>query len=161
MNIPKLLIALIVSALTSEVLACTCLSKETPKGAYKSAANIFTGTVLSIEQSPPYEIRITFRVLRSYKGFVAETITVRTAFLGSECAYYFEGGKSYLVYAYGHPNSLNTSNCSRTSPIHESQEEIRSLGNGRDPSKYKHKAPNNSLKPTPCAPHSVVRFAIR
>ena len=53
----------------------------------------------------------------------------------TDCEYPFKIGETYLVYANGKENELRTSLCSRTSPLTLAEEDLRILGEGKEPIK--------------------------
>lgn len=118
--------------------ACLCpvpepTEKESVKKAKADATAVFMGEVISIDPVvlegtgvshtlpdgsvefivPQYERWISFKIIDVWKGDVISGIKMRA--IDSNCDFYFETGKSYLVYAYG--KVLTTTICSRTAPV--------------------------------------------
>ncbi len=50
-----------------------------------------------------------------------------------DCEYPFKVGERYLVYAYGDENELGTSTCTRTRKLKKAKEDLKALGEGRNP----------------------------
>jgi len=97
--------------------ACSCRLQGFDS-ANSSAATIFVGKVISIEQLDIRKERVTLEVKQSWKGATANSTEVftRTSF-DDACGYYFRTGKSYLIYTFKNDNgTFWVSACSRTSP---------------------------------------------
>ena len=84
---------------------------------------------------------IRFRVLDAWKGVSGESVVLYgqgTAYYGelqegemvvsSSCAYVFERGERYLVYASRHEDGLQTGACDRTAPLAEAGKDLDALG---------------------------------
>jgi hypothetical protein len=83
---------------------------------FKSAAAIFTGEVIELEEN-----KVKFKVEKIWKGeSVDEIIMVIQLkkddgrYVRTSCDYYYELGKKYLVYAYDNQGELTTYQCTRT-----------------------------------------------
>ena len=86
-------------------------------------------------------LAVKFKVRRWWKGgnsrdvvlytSVTKTPGVGVSSLAEDFA--FRKGESYLVYAYGPPEKLRTSACTRTSTLAQAEEDLRELGEGRAP----------------------------
>ena len=116
---------------------CTCVGPRTPAQALESADAAFTGRVIRMRDTvfpgePPnggWQRRyVTLRVDRSWKGVETRTVTVVTGTGGGDCGFPFEEGESYLVYARGGPDELETSICGRTSDLSYAAADLRALG---------------------------------
>lgn len=101
--------------------ACSCERNFKPlkwqvKDAYVNSTAVFSGEVVEIKPSPtnPDMLAVKIKVGNSWKGKLAEEITITTAKDSAMCGYGFEVGQSYLVYAFGANDDLMTTNCSRT-----------------------------------------------
>lgn len=117
--------------------ACSCLVMDLEESIDQAAA-IFEGRVVSIEKAEgseegPIMLRVTFDVVRSFKGKVPEELTLRTADNSAACGYAFEKGTSYLVYAHDTGAGLGAGLCSRTQPIEQAGEDLAKLGAGVTP----------------------------
>lgn len=104
-------------------LACSCIAptgkvKTQVTNAYRDAAAIFLGRVVSIGKTPDGNYWIVkFTVRDTWKGTGTSEITIKTALESAMCGYGFEDGKTYLVYAHGNADDLNVGNCSRTTSV--------------------------------------------
>ncbi|HSK70237.1 MAG TPA: hypothetical protein VK892_00975 [Pyrinomonadaceae bacterium] len=52
---------------------------------------------------------------------------------GSSCDYSFGEGERYLVYAYGKEGELRTNSCARTKLLTKAEEDLKILGEGKEP----------------------------
>ena len=103
-------------------LACVCdlpmkrVSLKTAVSKAKADAGVvFSGKVIEIG-----EATIKFSVEGSWKGAPAQEIIMPNSASGSivsDCAYRFELGEKYLVYASGSGTRLDTNKCSRTTVL--------------------------------------------
>jgi hypothetical protein len=96
--------------------ACLCGEPPPPIEAYKSAAAVFIGTVVSGRLEGDSGRRYEFRVEESLKGKLTDNLEIFTGRGGGDCGYNFEIGKKYLVYAGSSQEKLGTSICTRTKP---------------------------------------------
>ena len=97
--------------------ACFCAPRNFDS-ANNSAATIFAGKVISIEQLDIRKERVTLEVKQSWKGETANSTEVftRTSY-DDACGYYFKTGKSYLIYTFKNDDgTFWVSACSRTRP---------------------------------------------
>ena len=153
-------VSLLVSAgafgFPAALLACSCISPETPQDAVKDAKAVFLGLVEKFEATgeplvtrppqalddygltTPYgrdrQIVALFRILRTWKGPQQPSLAVLTGAGGGDCGYDFQVGEVYLVYAYrDNADGLATGICSRTKPAWKTQdveEDLKALGPG-------------------------------
>ncbi len=141
------------------------------KYAIKQSTMIFAGKVVGFEyrkgipnqymesrkkdsgKNIEYETLIVkFQVERWWKGEATTEVFLVTdktknsdgTGSGSSCDYHFEEGESYLVYAYGKENELRTNSCSRTQLLNRAGENLKILGEGKEPSEKKDE-PNKSM----------------
>lgn len=84
---------------------------------YKSA---FAGKVSDVDGS-----KVSFEVLRTYKGARAKTLVVSAGAQG--CSFSFEKGESYLVYASGEKDNLSTDGCAPNRALGAATAELRQL----------------------------------
>jgi hypothetical protein len=113
-------------------LACVCelplkrVSLKTAVSKAKAdAAVVFSGKVIEID-----EATVKFSVEGLWKGAPAHEIIMANGAGGSivsDCAYRFELGEEYLVYASGSGAELGTNKCSRTRPLGSASAEIEVL----------------------------------
>lgn len=104
--------------------SCTCTTSASDHavkdlGRYKSA---FAGKVVSVEPDG----RVTFEVLRVWKGPRGKTMALKSA--GPEnCRFPFEQGKHYLVYANGEKEALSTDRCAPIAELQNAGTQMRQL----------------------------------
>jgi len=123
----------------SPAKACSCCLQDFDS-ANNSAAAIFVGKVISIEQLGHKE-RVTLDVKQSWKGSAANSKEVFTRADSDACGYFFEVGKSYLIYTYkNNDETFWVSACSRTRP--------RSARQAKDDSKKLNELNNGSKTKT-------------
>lgn len=95
---------------------------------------------------------VEFQVERWWKGEATSEIFLVTGNTrnsdgtgsSSGCDYSFKEGESYLVYAYGKEDELRTSSCARTKLLTNAEEDLRILGEGKEPVEKKNE-PNKPL----------------
>jgi hypothetical protein len=101
-----------------------------------------------------YETKIVkFQVERWWKGEPVSEIFLVTdntknsdgTGSGSSCDYHFKEGESYLVYAQGKKSELRTHSCSETKLLTKAEEDLKILGEGKEPVEKKDE-PNKSLE---------------
>ena len=114
-------LAIFLFASAEKSFACSCLvspesQKKQIQNAFRGSDAIFSGEVVEIKQpsGDEYDMLVTFKVAKSWKGNVSREVTIKTAKDSAMCGYGFEVGKKYLVYASGIKENLSTTNCSRT-----------------------------------------------
>jgi hypothetical protein len=96
--------------------ACSCLEStdELRAEALQNASVIFYGKVISTdnssEEKPFSKIKVSFHVLKAWKGVETNEIVITTASETSACGYPFRKDETLTVYAFGNPP--NTSSCS-------------------------------------------------
>jgi len=131
-------VTLALSSLEGAARACSCVPPS-QKEAFEHADAVFLGTVEKF-----YDLYVvegwaastaTIRVKTIWKGAKQPIIQVSTNSDEGMCGYPFVEGSEYLVYATRpreetSPDALWTWLCSRTSPTHEANEELRLLGPG-------------------------------
>lgn len=122
--------------------ACSCLTPPPPVLALVEADAVFEGVVTAIELeardgerpggiSSADLMRVSFRVLRSWKGLEAAEATVFTARMDASCGYEFAVGQRYLVYASAGGRGLVTGACTRTTLASRGHTDFRDLGPAR------------------------------
>jgi hypothetical protein len=99
---------------------------------------VFSGEGIDIEKGYSSS-SVIFRVSEVWKGKQRDTRTMKASigrWRGNSCAYGFEEGQEYLVYAYwgnvGSPPrpALNADGCTETKPLSEASADLQALGNG-------------------------------
>lgn len=140
----------IVAACTCELPAAGKTEKQLIKLERKKSQAVFTGEVREIiiaktasgQDSWTSEVR--FKVLQSWKGMPAETVSVFTFNVCCICGYVFTVGERYLVYATGSEGgNLFTNTCTRTKTLFAANEDsdLRVLGKSNLSEKTGRKAP--------------------
>lgn len=112
------------------VAACDCLVPSTTEDRLELATAVFSGRVVDVEVStdPEWSKTYRFQLIRSFKGTRSASIVLRHD--GTDCAFDFEQGASYLVFAYGRGflrRKLSASICSGTLSLHEAAGEIEAI----------------------------------
>ena len=136
---------------TESALACMCFGTPSVAEARRNASAVFVGKVVSSEyqkgakypggKDAGEELTMRFRVERWWKGnLMPEVILFTEQYRGPDlsisvvnCAYQFEVGKRYIVYAGVLDGKLRAIYCSRTSEVEKAREDLRLLGRGRVP----------------------------
>src|SRR5262245_59604866 len=119
------------------VSGCTCPRpadvklKKLVLQAVEEADAVFSGEVIEI--IPHLETKeVRFAVLESWKGVETAQVTVESPIGESggdrrECSFPFEVGKTYLVYASGKEDELQTNTCFRTNRLKRVRQEVKIL----------------------------------
>lgn len=115
--------------------ACSCHQTSMQERFERSEA-VFSNRVIETEVIQPnmFTMKATFQVDRAWKGLSEDTVTIMTPTQGSACGYFFEQGRSYLVYAFGDRHPLSTSSCGGAMPIETAAGHLVFLGQGHVPS---------------------------
>ena len=173
LNKQKIVISFVICILLSatKVYACGCfyLPEQTledlVRDGVKNSRVVFAGKVVGFEyrkgipnrfmqsKNVDYETKVVkFQVERWWKGEVPreivlatdETINADGTASNSSCNYNYKEGDSYLVFAYEKENVLRTMSCSRTQPLSRAEEDLKILGEGKEPVENKDE-PNKSM----------------
>ncbi len=133
--------------------ACSCIAPPPPEPAFHSADAVFLATVTEVREPAEYpgwiyslleeidrrfstdylwdaygrEVAVEVAVDAAWKGVTATRAAILTGRGGGDCGYRFVVGQQYLVYAYLHEDSLNTSICSRTAAALEADDDLAFL----------------------------------
>ena len=133
-------IAALVGFSWTEARACNCdlplrnlTLKQQVKKAQKQSQAVFVGKVLQVKPEG-FGVSVRFRVENVWKGKLFREVTIFTGQGGGDCGYRFEVGESYLVYASGSNEILNTNICQRTAPQSEGGD-MKLLGKGKTPAR--------------------------
>ena len=126
-------------------LACSCdldlkvlgkSEKDQIKIARKKAVAVFSGKVLDITYDEKHRFYYArFRVENSWKNVADEEVVVSGLTMCCLCDWIFEVGKSYLIYAGKYDsieNSYRVSHCSRSQLLHDSEMDLKVLGEGKN-----------------------------
>ncbi len=127
--------------------ACSCARTSSVEEEFRASDAVFSGEMVrdGIEDPEPEDGAmfggIGFRVDEAWKGVSGESAVVygqSTAYYGeleaddivteSSCAYPFEKGENYLVYANRYEDGFRVESCSGTAPLDDAGEDLRALG---------------------------------
>ncbi len=143
--------------------------------AFKEATAVFSGKVVGFEyrKGIPNELLesqenylgkhfdyetmvVKFQVERWWKGEASSVIFLVTSNTknsdgstsGTSCDYGFEKDRSYLTYTYGQDSELRTNSCTRTKLLNSAEDDLKILGEGKEPieEKDKPKKPSNARR---------------
>ena len=142
-----LAVAIIFSPLLySTAFACVCPTiggtSEQLKAArledFKSAATVFTGEVIELEEN-----KVKLKVEKIWKGKSVDEIVMviqlkrdEGSFVRTSCDYHYELGNKYLIYAYDNRGDLTTYQCSRTTSFKHTEiveQKVKGLGEIKSP----------------------------
>ncbi len=135
--------------------ACTCAIEGSPKeraeGAIADSDAVFSGEVVDLDKEPPEtemvegtmmtvvggggrKSTVTLEVSEVWKGPRQQTVRLTTPVAdGISCAFPFEEGREYLVYANG-GQDLKVGGCSETKPLSAADADLALLGSsGEEP----------------------------
>ena len=117
---------------------CECDAPVKPAAALERADLVFfgrasfVGEAIADESGSPIEEFMEFSVEGVWKGPAQKRLRVYTKAAEPHCAFDFEAGKSYLVYANRDPkpysNRFRASACSRTRPSRHALPDLAILG---------------------------------
>jgi hypothetical protein len=110
-------------------MACNCQRPGSPREELQRVDTVFSGEIINVSEGS--RGKIEFKVEKFWKGPRAKRISIRR-YEQSECAYPFVVGKKYLVYAYG-KEILSTHVCTRTRDLDKASDDLRELGEGKEP----------------------------
>ncbi|HEV2707683.1 MAG TPA: hypothetical protein VGV59_17325 [Pyrinomonadaceae bacterium] len=141
------------------VFACDCALISTEDAVNKSGM-VFSGKVVGFEyrKGIPNEFMTTqgkedasqtdyetlvvkIQVEQWWKGDVPAEVVLLTSTTKnadgtmsvSSCDYHFRQGESYLIFAVGKEDAYRTSDCLRTKKLAQAEEELKILGEGKEP----------------------------
>jgi hypothetical protein len=116
------------SSLTDQrALACSCARPGNPREELRRRDAVFSGEVISRDLK---SAKVEFKVLKFWKGPRAKKISLK--YIESTCTYPFVVGKKYLVYASG-KEILETHICTRTKELDKASDDLKELGEGKEP----------------------------
>lgn len=118
-----LIFTLAVLASIGAAFACSCFAGESVEDKFNRSDSVFTGQVISIEESGDY-YDVTFEVGKMYKGNFTVDKIVKTHQSSATCGYNFELNENYLVYANKNEGELSTGLCSGTNVLNQSKTDI-------------------------------------
>ena len=139
--------ALLGGTQAGEAYACSCAGTSTVEGQFAESDAVFSGEMVrgGIEDPDPedgtMEGGIEFRVDGSWKGVPGGSAVVYgqdTMYYGefeegkmytsNSCAYPFEKGERYLVYASRYEDGFRVEGCGRTASLAEAEKDLDALG---------------------------------
>src|SRR5215470_662562 len=124
---------------SSAAFPCSCAEPGLPCNDYGEAAVIFLGRVVGSAERRTiadekgnkivYDVgTIRFLVQENYKGAPGYEVEIHSGTGGGDCGYWFLRNESYVVYAYGDPQTgLSTNICTRTSHVSQAGEDLEFL----------------------------------
>ncbi|OBR68244.1 hypothetical protein A7K91_10550 [Paenibacillus oryzae] len=120
--------------------ACSCAMNADVKTSLENHNAVFEGTVTAKKEptalffsSSADPVTYTFKVNEVWKGKVAPSITVTSAWSSASCGFEFKEGSRYLVYARDNGKTLEVSLCSRTAAYSSASGDLAELGTGSTP----------------------------
>lgn len=134
------LVSLVIILSVEPADACTCAGEPPPCEAFSGATAVFVGVVLDAAQQKEHKNEdgttsvydvgsIRFQVTEAFSGVTSSIVVISSGTGGADCGYWFKRRESYLVYAFGEPEQLSTSFCTRTAPISDAGEDLVFLRN--------------------------------
>ncbi|MCG3157648.1 MAG: hypothetical protein DKINENOH_04284 [bacterium] len=125
----SMLAALVMIAAASPAQPCSCVPTPPPAQAFEQADAVLTGMVIDIQEGPAsYSLTVRISASEVWKGKKDLTAEIITASNSAMCGFYFQKGKTYLIYAYENPEGrLATNNCTRTKLIDRAGEDLAFL----------------------------------
>ena len=128
-----LLLIIGTSHLGFEAQACTCEPAGSPYRKYQDATAVFVGRVTGSKDIPAsetaYERVFQFTVSESLKGLKTSTVDISFGRMDSSCYSGLAIGESYLIYAYGTVDSLETGICSRNRHLSDAAGDLHYVRN--------------------------------
>ncbi len=121
--------ALVMIAAASPVHSCDCVPIPPPAQAFEQADAVLMGRVIDIQEEPAsYSLTVRISATEVWKGKKDLTAEIITASNSAMCGFYFQKGKTYLIYACENPEGrLATNNCTRTRLIDRAGEDLAFL----------------------------------
>lgn len=147
------------------VSACMCGGTPSVAEARRNALAVFSGKVIAAgyqkgavhpDGKPAgEELTVRFQVERWWKGNLAREVVLFTeqyrapdfSISVSTCAYQFEVGKRYIVYANFFFGRLRAAYCSRTAEIERAGEDLKVLGRSKRPRSKRRGSRSFAVKP--------------
>jgi hypothetical protein len=108
-------------------MACDCSPPGSAREELQRMDAVFSGEVISGDLR---SAKVEFKVEKVWKGPSAKKIALK--YIGSDCTYPFVIGKKYLVYASG-KEILETHVCTRTKELDKASDDMKELGEGKEP----------------------------
>ena len=136
-NLPVTIVWLLLAGHEAPGCSCLVVSPEPPEVLFAQTSDaVFSARVVSITKLSSAALQpadpscpatlIVLKVLAAWKGVHrADVVLVNDI---TNCAYPFELGREYLVYAYASPGGVSTSVCSHTRLLSKAASALASLG---------------------------------
>jgi hypothetical protein len=107
---------MVLAPFAPEAYACSCTTRDGPKGEFKAARAVFVGRVISYDGE-----KARFAVVRAFKNAERREISVASSPYGEACGYglALRAGSEHLIYAFGPTEDIETGTCTRTGPAAE------------------------------------------
>ncbi len=136
-------VAAFATAISARAVACDCLALAPLSTAVATEADVvFAGRVVEVTERSEHRSTVrpsgaetSVRLLDAWAEFAVSQVwrgvagpTVRVHVDGSDCAYRFEPGAAYLVFARRRAGMVWGSVCSRTAPLDAASDVVRALG---------------------------------
>lgn len=131
--------------------ACSCAGVPSVEEGLRGSDAVFSGEMVrgGVQDPDPEDGTmiggIEFRVDRSWKGVSGDSAVVygqATPYYGkleegqmyteNSCAYLFEKGRSYLIYASRYEDGFQVGGCDRTAPLASADRDLDALGSPTD-----------------------------
>lgn len=117
------------------LMACTCAAPATPAEGFKRSSVVFRGKVTAVNRplwdrlgvSTSGNHRVSFEVLKQWKGSPVKRIELVTRLTGEACGFPFVEKKEYLVYVVNEPKDLQTGICTGTKNVEDAGTEMKQL----------------------------------
>jgi hypothetical protein len=98
-----LILPLFLLITSHSIFACDCAINNV-KTDFKQHETVFTGTVITSHAffssgKDNLHTMVTIAVSKTFKGEPVDTIQIRTGIGGADCAFHFNEGEEYLVFA--------------------------------------------------------------
>jgi hypothetical protein len=123
--------------LSSAAQACRCPPPPPPEESMAKSTAVFVGRAVSVEREGGTRVSVKFAVDRTWKGDDAKEVVVVTP--TNSCGRTFEKGKQYMVYATADEGgTLGTNLCDRTMPHEQAADDMKALGEGKEPIEKRH-----------------------
>lgn len=127
--IVSVLVASVMIAAISPAHSCSCVQAPAPAEALKLADAVLLGQVIDIQEGPgPYHITAKLSVTKIWKGKKDFSAKILTTSNSAMCGFYFQEGKTFLIYAYKNQEGrLETNNCTRSALAERAGEDLAFL----------------------------------
>lgn len=125
----SVLVASVMIAASSPAYSCSCVQAPAPAEALKQADAVLLGKVIDIQDGPgPYHITAKLSVTKIWKGEKDFSAKILTTSDGAMCGFYFQEGKTFLIYAYKNQEGrLETNNCTRSALAERASQDLAFL----------------------------------